>query len=100
MRKRKMSYKDYGINESELRYIKDFCRNAKENKKYIIDIALTEINPYIAPYVKKHLTEKKSYEKLCGENYIYLGKGDFYGECRYIVAAIKRWMILYGIWEM
>lgn len=100
MRKRLMSYKDYGMTKQEVKYVNNICRNANDSETYIIDTALKEISPYIAPYVKKHLTEKKSYEKLCGENYIYLGKGDFYGECRYIVAAIKRWMILYGIWEM
>lgn len=100
MRKREMSYIDYGMTGKEVKYVNNICKNPNETEKIIIDAALKEINPYIAPYVKKHLTEKKSYEKLCGEEYIYFGKGDFYGECRYIVAAIKRWMILYGIWEM
>ena len=100
MRKREMSYSDYGVTGKEVKYVNDICKNPNETEKIIIDTALKEINPYIAPYVKKHLTEKKSYEKLCGEEYIYFGKGDFYGECRYIVAAIKRWMILYGIWEV
>ena len=36
MRKREMSYKNYGIDESEVRYIKDFCRNANEDEKKII----------------------------------------------------------------
>ncbi len=100
MRKRKMSYSDYGMTSEEVKYVNNICRNPSENENLIIDTALTEINPYIAPYVKKHLFEKKSYEKLCGENYIFLGKGDFYGECRYVVAAIKRWMIWYRVWEM
>ena len=28
-----MSYKNYGIDEAEVRYIKDFCRNANEDEK-------------------------------------------------------------------
>ena len=46
-----------------------------------------------------------SMERLTnGINYCQLhcdfGKGDFYGYRSQGMAAIKRWMILYGIWEM
>ena len=40
------------------------------------------------------------YEDICAKNYLYIGKGDFYGHRRQGMAAIKRWMILYGIWEI
>ena len=100
MRKRKMSYKDYGIDESELRYIKDFCRNANEDEKKIIKNALSELQPYIAPYVYYSLVDNVSYDIMSAKNYIYIGKGDFYGHRRQGMAAIKRCMIDYGIWEM
>ena len=64
MRKREKSYIDYGMTSEEVKYVNDICRNPNETEKLIIETALTEINPYIAPYVKKHLSEKKSYEKL------------------------------------
>ncbi len=41
-----------------------------------------------------------SYERMEREHYIYINKYDFYAYRRCGVAAIKRWMILYGIWEM
>lgn len=100
MRKRKMSYKNYGIDEAEVRYIKDFCRNANEDEKTIIKNALSELQPYIAPYVYYSLVDNVSYDIMSAKNYIYIGKGDFYGYRRQGMAAIKRWMILYGIWEM
>ena len=100
MRKREMSYKNYGIDEAEVRYIKDFCRNANEDEKIIIKNALSELQPYIAPYVYYSLVDNVSYDIMSAKNYIYIGKGDFYGHRRQGMAAIKRWMILYGIWEM
>ena len=100
MRTREKSYSDYGITEDEVRYIKSFCQNADDEQKNIIRNALAELQPYIAPYVFYSLVDNLSYEDICAKNYIYIGKGDFYGHRRQGMAAIKRWMILYGIWEM
>ena len=33
MRKREMSYSDYGMTDNEVRYIKDFCYHADEEQK-------------------------------------------------------------------
>ena len=46
------------------------------------------------------VVDNLSYEDLCAKNYLYIGNGEFYRYCRKGMAAIKRWMILYGIWEM
>ena len=100
MRVREMSYSDHGMTDEDVRYIFDFCRNASEEEKQIIKNALAELQPYIAPYVFYSLVDNLSYEDICAKNYLYIGKGDFYGHRRQGMAAIKRWMILYGIWEM
>ena len=100
MRTREKSYSDYGITEDEVRYIKSFCQNADDEQKNIIRNALAELQPYIAPYVFYSLVDNLSYEDICAKNYLYIGKGDFYGHRRQGMAAIKRWMILYGIWEV
>ena len=100
MRKREMSYEDYGISEKEVRYIKDFCRKANNVEKEIIRNALSELQPYIAPYIFYSLVENMSYEDICAKKYLYIGKGDFYGHRRQGMSAIKRWMILNNIWEM
>lgn len=100
MRKRETSYSDYGITEDEVQYIKDFCRNSNTEQQKLIKYALSELVPYIAPYVYYSLVNNLSYEDICAKNYLYIGKGDFYGHRRQGMAAIKRWMILYGIWEM
>lgn len=100
MRKREMSYEDYGISEKEVRYIKDFCRKANNVEKEIIRNALSELQPYIAPYIFYSLVENMSYEDICAKKYLYIGKGDFYGHRRQGMSAIKRWMILNNIWEI
>lgn len=100
MQTRLMSYADYGITKDEVQYIKDFCQNADDEQKQLIKYALSDLNPYIAPYVFYSLVDNLSYEDICAKNYLYIGKGDFYGHRRKGMAAIKRWMILYGIWEM
>lgn len=100
MRTREMSYSDHGITDAEVQYIKDFCRNSDNEQKNLIKTALSELQPYIAPYVYYSLVDNLSYEDICAKNYLYIGKGDFYGHRREGMAAIKRWMILYGIWDM
>lgn len=100
MRTREMSYADYGITDDEMHYILDFCRKANEEQKTIIRNALAELQPYIVPYVFYSLVDNLSYDDICAKNYLYIGKGDFYGHRRKGMAAIKRWMILCGIWEI
>lgn len=99
-RTREKSYLDYGITDNEIKYIKEFCKNSNDNEKPIIKTALSELQPYIAPYVYYSLVDNLSYEDICAKNYLYISKGDFYGYRRKGMAAIKRWMILYNIWEM
>ncbi len=100
MRKRKMSYENYGMSKKEVRYIKDFCRNASEDEKKFIKNALSELQPYIEPYVYYSLVNNVSYDIMSAKNYIYIGKGDFYGHRRQGMDAIKQRMIDDGIWEM
>ena len=100
MRTREKSYEDYGISEKEVMYILDFCRNATQDQKFLIKNALSELQPYIAPYVYFSLVDNLSYERMCQKDYIYMGKVDFYAYRRKGMAAIKRWMILYGMWQI
>ena len=101
MRTREKSYKDYGLTDNEIDYIKKFCTKANtEQQKTIIEIALSELSPYIASKCLESLINNKSYDDLCKEEYLYICKGDFYGYRRKGMAAIKRWMIWNNIWEM
>ncbi len=99
MRTREMSYTDYGITEEEKQYIKQFCENADEENARLIKQALSELNPYISPYIYTSLTQGISYDKLIVKNEIYISKEDFYGYRRKGMDAIKRWMIWSGLWE-
>ena len=100
MRIREKTYNDYGITEDEKRYIMDFCRNANESEKLLIKTALSELNPYISPYIFYSLVDNLSYDDICKREYIYMCCVDFYAYRRQGIAAIKRWMILNGIWEL
>ena len=101
MRTREKSYEDYGLTDDEVSYIKEFCFNSnKEQQEQIIKVALSELSPYIAFKCLDSLINKKSYDDLCKEEYLFIGKGDFYGHRRQGMAAIKRWMQFYNIWEM
>ena len=99
MRTREKSYYDYGLSEEEVYYIKNLCKNADEEQLNIIRNALSELQPYIAPYVYFSLVKNMSYEDICAKNYIFIGKGDFYGYRRKGMACIKRWLILYNKWD-
>lgn len=100
MRTREKSYNDYGLSDKEVVYIKNLCRNADEETLNIIINALSELQPYIAPYVYFSLVKNMSYEDICAKNYIFIGKGDFYGYRRKGMACIKRWLILFNRWEI
>ena len=100
MRTREKSYSDYGITEDEKRYIFDFCRKSNEEEKRIIKEALSQLNPYIAPYIYYSLVDNLSYDDICSKNYIYMQCVDFYAYRRKGMECIKRWMILYNIWNM
>lgn len=94
-----MSYEDYGMTEDEVKYVIDFCRNSNDEEKNIIKEALSTLDPYIAPYVFYSLVDKKSYEKICKKDYLYIGKEDFYAHRRYGIYCIKDWMIINKIWN-
>ena len=101
MRTREKSYEDYGLTKDEIHYIKEFCFNSNtEQQKEIIKVALSELSPYIASKCLESLIHNKSYDDLCKEEYLYIGKDDFYGYRRKGMAAVKRWMIWNNIWEM
>lgn len=104
MRTRKTRYQDYGITKQEKDYIMQYCYEAKGEKAEMIKAALATTKPKMDPYIAKiifdALASGLSYERMCGKEYIYIGKEDFYGHRRQGIAAVKRWMILYGIWEL
>lgn len=98
---RKQSYADYGLSKAEIRRIKEFCLNANDNDRELIENALSELkNPYMERLVLRNLTTGESFEKIAKKEYILSSISDCYAYKRKGTEAIKRWMILYGIWEM
>ncbi len=98
MRKRDMSYEDYGITNNEKKFVFEFCLKSNDEEKEFIKVALSRLNPYISPFVFKSMVENMSYEDIDKVIYLYCTKKDFYAERRYGVYCIKDWMMLNGIW--
>lgn len=99
MRTREKSYYDYGITNDEVKYIKEFCRNADKGQQNLIRYALSDIQPYIAPYIFYSLINNISYDKICAKNYICICKDDFYAYRRKAIASIKESLIKNKIWH-
>lgn len=99
MRRREMSYEDYGMTKSEARYVKNFCINSNDEEKLLIKNALSDLNPYISPHIYFSLIDGLSYDDLAMNKSIYISKVDFYGHRRKGIADIKKWMILCGKWN-
>lgn len=100
MKTRQTSYGDYGIDKAEINVILEFCKNANDEWRDIIRAALdVEMDKYKADVVFKALTEGISYDVMFQQDYLYMTKQDFYGYRRKGMEAVKRWMILYNIWD-
>ena len=80
MRRREMSYEDYGMTDEEAKDVIKFCREANEDEKELIKNALSELDPYISSYIFFSLVYGLSYEKLCERNIICRAKNDFYSD--------------------
>lgn len=96
LRKRRTYYRDYGINEEEMKKIRAYCLNLDEKESALLQQVCEETNPFIAEQLYESLTEKKSYEKIDVENFIHLNREDFYGYQRLAVAKFHRILILTG----
>ena len=103
MRTREMNYEDYGMDKKIVDGVREFYRKAiaanNKDDLEIIDYAFSEFHPYIAHFVRKNLFEGMSYEKICGQEYIFLGKQDFYGYCRQAIEKIDRWLMMKGYYK-
>ena len=93
-----MGYKDYGVTDNEKEAIIAYCRSDSELKQQVITCAMSELDPYIAQLLILNITQGTSYEKLCDKYDVAIAKEDFYAYRRKAVAAIKRYMLLFGQW--
>lgn len=93
-----MKYEDYGITREEKIKILNYCASAGSDEEKIIKDALIELPPYISTYIFISLTQKRSYDNICKEEYIFLSCGDFYAYRRKGIRAVKDAMISNNIW--
>lgn len=96
MRARNKGYKDYGIDEEEIKEIILYCRNLKgeEREEVFKWIQQKGINQYVATYIIKSLVDGLSFEKMDKKYNLAMNKEDFYGYRRKSMEAVKRYMLL------
>lgn len=96
MRMRRTYYRHYGIDKEEEKKIKAYCLNLDEEDKNILWQAAMRANGFMAKKIYRSLTERLSYEDLDKEEYMVVGKEDFYGYQRACVNYFKNLLIFAG----
>lgn len=99
IRTRNKGYKDYGVTDEEKEVVIAYCRSDNESKEQVISCAMSELDPYIAQFLILNITQGISYEKIEEKYDIAIAREDFYAYRRKAVAAIKRYMLLFGHWR-
>ena len=89
MRTRDASYWDYGISEAESKELIEICRNADSQTELLLLKAAQEACMEYASSLFYSLRNNLSYEDVCSNNYLYIGKGDFYGHRRKTLYLLK-----------
>ena len=89
MRTRDASYWDYGISEAESKELIEICRNADSQTELLLLKAAQEACEEYASSLFYSLRNNLSYEDVCSNNYLYIGKGDFYGHRRKTLYLLK-----------
>lgn len=100
MRKRNMSYANYGIDEEEEKRLKEYCKKADQiDQSYLLQSAYCA-NASIASDIFYSLTAGLSYDKLSAIRYIPMSRPDFYAYQRAALAQFKDFLIQIGKWGM
>lgn len=89
MRTRDASYWDYGISEAESKTLIEICHNADSQTELLLLKAAQEACMEYASSLFYSLRNNLSYEDVCSNNYLYIGKGDFYGYRRKVLYLLK-----------
>lgn len=96
MRTRRTYYEHYGIDKDEVKYLKTYCCNLNETDLEILQQVSAIPNDFFAEKVYRSLTERLSFEDLDKEEYMPVGKEDFYGYQRLCLAWFRKIMFWFG----
>ena len=89
MRKREMSYQEYGFAPGEEQDLKHYCRSPDFTEHEMLHKAAMEANPSIGPDIYYSLVKKLSYDRLNDTQYIPISKVDFYAYQRLCLKKFK-----------
>lgn len=99
MRKREMSYQDYGIDKDEEKRLKKYCRSPDFMEHDTLLQASISSNPAIASDIYYSLVKGVSFERINNIEYIPIPKVDFYGYQRNCLAIFRNLLIMCGKWK-
>ena len=89
MRTREAGYLDYGISETESKELIRICRSADCQTELLLLKSAQESYAEYASSLFYSLRNNLSYEDVCANNYLHIGKGDFYGYRRKALYLFK-----------
>lgn len=96
MRARAKSYKDYGFQRNEEKYIKYLARQSNYEQWLLLYDAAYAVGSSLANDIVYSIVNGVSYDEILKIHYIPVGRTDFYGYCRATLAAFRDKMREYG----
>lgn len=96
MRARNRTYKDYGFQHGEEKYVKYLAREPNYEQRLLLYDAAYEADASIADDMVYSIVRGISYENLTEVHYIPINKGDFYSKCKITLALFRDRMKEYG----
>lgn len=87
MRTRLKGYVDYGLTDTRVKEILEYCRTTARSE--LIMQAAEKANPELAIYLVESLKERMSYYKLYKKYFIPLSCSDFYGYRRLTISLLN-----------
>lgn len=96
MRTRRTYYKDYGIDEEDVKQIKERCTHMDSEEKELLWNAAIYSNPCIAKELYTSLEQQKTYRQMADIDYIPYNYEDFYGYQRLCLVIFRNLLIFAG----
>ncbi len=93
MRTREHGYSHYGFRDGEARELKKWCKSPDFKQNELLMKSAKESNEVISNSIYLSIVKGLSYERIDGMDYIYIGKGDFYGYQRKALAIFRKALI-------
>lgn len=91
MRTREKGYQHYGLTDARANSIVKYCKSKMLSREKVLSVAKEAVgskNDYLVDYLTESIVDGISYDKLEGKYWLPLGRGDFYGYRRLVIASL------------